>query len=146
MFQSKDRKAIEIIENALDLVGSESKNVILSYIQQKYDMDLNALAIYKDEFTNYLREVLGDSADLVISKINTALKNDHCSGNVDQNSPFCYICNRWYSADRMFQHLMHEHTKEEIAYHLSVVYVDDWHEDRDLQEENNATLHQLLHN
>ncbi len=144
MFQN-DRKAIEIIENALDLVGSESKNVILSYIQQKYGMDLNALAIYKDEFTNYLREVLGDSADLVISKINAALKNDRCS-SADQNSPFCYICNRWYSADRMFQHLMHEHTKEEIAYHLSVVYVDDWREDRDLKEESNETLQQLLHN
>ncbi len=41
---------------------------------------------------------------------------------------------------------MHEHTKEEIAYHLAVVYVDDWREDTDLREENNATLRQLLHN
>lgn len=145
MFQGEDKKAIEVIENALELVGSECKSVILSYIQQRYDMDLNALVQYKDEFTNYLREMLGDSADLVISRINTALK-DNCSGNVDRNSPFCYICNSWYSPDRMFQHLMHEHTKEEIAYHLAVVYVDDWREDTDLREENNATLRQLLHN
>ncbi len=85
MFQGEDKKAIEVIENALELVGSECKSVILSYIQQRYDMDLNALVQYKDEFTNYLREMLGDSADLVISRINTALK-DNCSGNVDRNA------------------------------------------------------------
>ena len=138
-------KMLEIIEKALGLVGGESKSVILNYVKDRYGMNPDLLATYKDEFANYLREVLGDSADIIAARINQAIE-EHTNSNNNPDNPLCYICNQYFLPEKMRQHLMHGHTKEEIAYHLAVVYVDDWHEEAELREGNNSTLQQLLHN
>jgi hypothetical protein len=136
---------LEIIERILELVGSQSKNVILNYIQERYGMDLNALLGYKEEFTNYLREVLGDSADIIAAKINRALE-EYFGSNSHLQNPLCYICSHYYPPEKMRLHLMHDHTKEEIAYYLAVIYVDDWREETELRDESDSMLRQLLHN
>jgi hypothetical protein len=46
----------------------------------------------------------------------------------------------------MCLHLMRDHSKEEVAHHLAVVYVDDWREESEMQEENNSTLQKMLRN
>jgi hypothetical protein len=134
---------LEVIEEALALVGKESRRVILNYIQEKYGMDLNSLVRYRGEFTNYLEEMLGDSAEIVAARINQVL-DGHKAKSI--KGPSCYICNRSYAPENMRQHLMRDHTREEIAHHLAVIYVDDWREEAELQAESNTILRQLLHN
>ncbi|AIF82472.1 hypothetical protein NTE_00390 [Candidatus Nitrososphaera evergladensis SR1] len=138
---------LDAIEKALAIVGTESRNVILNYIQDRYGMDLNTLVRYRGEFTNYLEEMLGDSAEIVASRINKVLDRHQAkSTTLDLKHPLCYICNRTYASESMRRHLMMDHTREEVAHHLAVIYVDDWREEAELQVENNSTLHQLLHN
>jgi hypothetical protein len=139
---ANDRKTLEVIEAALELAGGESKKVILDYVQKKYGMDLDALARYKGEFANYLGEILGDSADIIVARINLAL--EEYAGNL--KNPLCYICNRTFSPEKMCEHLAFDHTKDEIAYHLGVIYIDDWREEAELRDENDSKLRQLLHN
>lgn len=136
---------LEIIEKALARVGGESRKVILNYIQERYGMDLNSLVRYKGEFTNYLGEILGDSAEIIAARINQALE-EYAGSNLNRGNPLCYICNQPYAPDSMRQHLMLDHTREEVAHHLAVIYVDDWREEAELQAESNSTLHQLLRN
>ena len=50
------------------------------------------------------------------------------------------------ASEKMHQHLLHDHTKEEIAYHLAVIFVDDWREEAESRDENDSALRQLLHN
>jgi hypothetical protein len=138
---ANDRKTLKVIEVALELAGGESKKVILGYIQEKYGMDLDALARYRGEFANYLAEILGDSADIIVARINSAL--EEYAGNLN---PSCYICNRSFPPKKMCEHLAQDHTKGELAYHLGVVYVDDWREEAELRDENDSKLRQVLHN
>lgn len=135
----KDRKTLEAIKDALEL-AKESKQVILAYMQEKYGMDLNALARYKDEFTNYLGEILGDSAEIISTRIEKTLR-EYVAGN-----PVCYICELSFAPEEMHRHLVRDHTKQEVAYHLSVIYVDDWQEETERRDENDAALRQLLRN
>lgn len=142
MSSGDSSKTLEIIEKALGLVGDESKSVILNYVQEKYGMDPDSLVAYRDEFENYLREVLGDSAEIIAARINQTLKE--LSSNPE--NPACYICNRHFLPEKMRQHLMRDHTKEEVAHHLALVYVDDWREEAELRGENDSMLRQLLQN
>jgi hypothetical protein len=144
-----DLATLEIIDKALMLAGKESKKLILDYIQERYKMDLRSLVRYKDEFTNYLQEMLGDSAEIITTRINQALEEyTQAQANNDNKviGPLCYICNRSYIPEKMRQHLMHDHTREEVVNHLAVIYIDDWHEEAELQAENTSHLQQLLHN
>ncbi len=151
---NNNRRIMEIIEKALELAGAESKGVILNYIRQKYAMttdDAGALIKYRDEFANYLREVLGDSADIIVAKIERALKEEKeeelkKNRATGASMPVCYICNASLPPEKMRRHLATDHTKEDLAYHLAVVYVDDWREEAELQEESDSALQQLLHN
>lgn len=69
----KNAEIMEIIDHALDLAGKGSKQVIIDYLQRKYGMNTDFIFQYKDEFENYLRETLGNSADIIISKIDEKL-------------------------------------------------------------------------
>lgn len=139
-------KMLEIIEKALGLVGCESKSVILNYIQERYGMNPDLLVTYRAEFANYLREVLGDSADIIAARINQALEGYAKNSNNNPENPLCYICDQYFLPEKMRQHLMHDHTREEVAHYLAVVYVDDWREEAELREGNNSELQQLLRN
>jgi hypothetical protein len=67
---SEDEQSIQsIVEAGLEMAGKQSKEIILRYISYKYGLDSYSLAKYKDEFANYLREILGHSADLIIDRI-----------------------------------------------------------------------------
>jgi hypothetical protein len=66
-------QVLNIIESTLELAGKGSKQVILDYLNVRYGMNMKLIAQYKDEFENYLRETLGDSAEIIISKINSNL-------------------------------------------------------------------------
>jgi hypothetical protein len=71
---------------ALDLVGNESREVILSYIENRYGVERDSIAEHKDEFYNYLRETLDSSAEIIISKINQALEQNNCAQKGAQQS------------------------------------------------------------
>ena len=146
MSSDNNGATLEVIEEALALVGKESRRVILNYIQERYGMDLNSLVRYRGEFTNYLEEMLGDSAEIVAARINQVLDGHKAKSVPNLRGPSCYICNRSYPPENMRQHLMRDHTREEIAHHLAVIYVDDWREETELQAESNIILRQLLHN
>lgn len=79
---------LDVIESALELSGKGTKQIILDYINARYGMDRQLIVEYKDEFENYLRETLGDSAEIIISKIDENLykKTSYASNsNSDQN-------------------------------------------------------------
>jgi hypothetical protein len=154
-----DRKVMEIVEKALELAGTESKSVILNYMREKYAvMSPDALVRYRDEFANYLHEVLGDSADIIVAKIERAFEEQKIGGErrtssaaaaaaaEEEGMPVCYICNASVPPEKMRRHLARDHTKEDLAHHLSVIYVDDWREEAELREENSSQLQQLLRN
>jgi hypothetical protein len=73
---------LDIIKSALELTGKGSKQVILDYLNVRYGMDTKLIVEYKDEFENYLRETLGDSAEIIISKIDSTLYEftNNCNG------------------------------------------------------------------
>ena len=141
--ENNDCRTMKVIMESLELAGDKSKQVILSYMQEKYGMDLDALARYRDEFANYLGEILGDSADIIMARIDRVL--DEHDAALARN-PLCYVCNLSLASEKMHQHLLHDHTKEEIAYHLAVIFVDDWREEAESRDENDSALRQLLHN
>jgi hypothetical protein len=87
--------------------------------------------------------VLGDSAEIIAARITQALKEFSDSA---ADNPLCYICDRHFPPEKMCLHLMRDHSKEEVAHHLAVVYVDDWREESEMQEENNSTLQKMLRN
>jgi hypothetical protein len=66
---------LNVIGPALDLAGKGSKQVVLDYIQMRYGMKAELILQYREEFENYLRETLGDSAEIIISKINENLRS-----------------------------------------------------------------------
>lgn len=71
---------------ALDRVGTESRKVILSYIENRYGVERDSVAEHKDEFYNYLRETLDSSAEIIISKINQTLEhNNHAQKGAQQS-------------------------------------------------------------
>lgn len=60
----------KLIEQALQHgVGDESKDLIIKCIQQKYGMDFELVGQYKTEFENYLRELLNESAEIIIARM-----------------------------------------------------------------------------
>lgn len=71
---SKNTEVMEIIESALDLAGKGSKQVILDYMELRYGMNTDLIVQYREEFENYLRETLGSSAEIIISKIDEKLR------------------------------------------------------------------------
>lgn len=146
MASEGESAALKVIDEALSLTGKESRRIILSYIQDRYGMDLNSLLRYKEEFTNYLEEVLGDSADIITARINQALDDFAARSKPNLSKPVCYICNRTFSQEGMAQHLMRDHTREEVAHYLAAIYVDDWREEAELRFESNSNLHHLLRN
>ncbi|AIF82475.1 hypothetical protein NTE_00393 [Candidatus Nitrososphaera evergladensis SR1] len=86
---------LHVIESALELIGKGSKQVILDYLNVRYGMNTKLIVDYKDEFENYLRETIGDSAEIIISKIDATLYesrnnnnnryNDNCNNNTNGN-------------------------------------------------------------
>lgn len=69
----ENAEIMQVIESALDLAGKGSKQVILDYLKIRYGMNDADLVQYKAEFENYLRETLGSSAEIIISKIDERL-------------------------------------------------------------------------
>lgn len=66
---------INVIDSALDLAGKGSKQVVLDYLNVRYGMKMDLVLQFKEEFENYLRETLGHSAEIIISKINENLRS-----------------------------------------------------------------------
>ena len=64
---------LNVIDSSLDLIGKGSKQIILDYLNTRYGMNPDLIVQYREEFENYLRETIGDSADVIISKINEKL-------------------------------------------------------------------------
>jgi hypothetical protein len=56
-------------------VGNEAKKLIMQYIQQKYGMDFELVGQYQKEFENYLREVLHESAEIIIARIRSIIQD-----------------------------------------------------------------------
>ncbi len=56
-------------------VGPEAKKLIMQYIEQKYGMDFNLIEQYREEFENYLREVLHESAEIIIARIRSIIED-----------------------------------------------------------------------
>lgn len=74
MPQDRDNSQItRIIESSLELTGKGSKQVILDYLKVRYGMNIKLILEYRDEFKNYLRETLGDSAEMIISRVDAGL-------------------------------------------------------------------------
>ena len=64
------------IEQALQYdVGTEAKKLIMQYIQQKYGMEFELVGQYRKEFENYLREVLHESAEIIIVRIRSIIED-----------------------------------------------------------------------
>jgi hypothetical protein len=64
------------IEQALQYdVGTEAKKLIIQYIQQKYGMNFELVEQYQKEFENYLREILHESAEIVIARIRSIIED-----------------------------------------------------------------------
>jgi hypothetical protein len=77
---------LQVIESALELSGKGSKQIILDYLNVRYGMNRELIVQYKDEFENYLRETLGDSAEIIISKIDENLyKKSTTTNNNNHN-------------------------------------------------------------
>ena len=65
-----------IIEQALQFdLGPEAKKLVIQCIQQKYGMDFELVGQYKTEFENYLRELLHESAEVIIARIKSAIED-----------------------------------------------------------------------
>ncbi|AFU60228.1 hypothetical protein Ngar_c33130 [Candidatus Nitrososphaera gargensis Ga9.2] len=65
-----------IIEQALQFdLGPEAKKLVIQCIQQKYGMDFELVGQYKTEFENYLRELLHESAEVIIARIESAIED-----------------------------------------------------------------------
>lgn len=71
--KSVNLDSTKTIESALSGVGVEARELILKCIREKYGMNLTLIMQYQDEFANYLREIIGDSAESVIKKLDEVL-------------------------------------------------------------------------
>jgi len=76
------------IEQALQYdIGTEAKKLIMQYIQQKYGMDFELVVQYRKEFENYLREVLHESAEIIIARIRSIIQDSKrtCNNIINSN-------------------------------------------------------------
>lgn len=78
---TQDTEILDVIESALELSGKGTKQIILDYLNARYGMNRELIVQYKDEFENYLRETLGDSAEIIISKIEENLYKKSSTNN-----------------------------------------------------------------
>jgi hypothetical protein len=46
-----------------------------------------------------------------------------------RDGPFCHTCNCHMKPDYLLKHLLVDHTKEELALSLSLIYVEDWRDE-----------------
>lgn len=76
-----NQEVLQIIETALELAGKGSRQIILDYLNARYGMNMKLITEYKDEFENYLHETLGDSAEIIISRINENLRSSNNNNN-----------------------------------------------------------------
>jgi hypothetical protein len=56
-----------------------------------------------------------------------------------ERNPFCYICNLFFTPEYLPLHLKADHTKEELAAHLLMAYIDEWQEQDNAVEEAMGT-------
>lgn len=93
---NESKVALKVIEQALHYIGREAKDLILQYVQQKYGMDFQLVGEYRTEFENYLRETFQESAEIIITKINSIMENSKSmverssSASVDSTPSSCY--------------------------------------------------------
>jgi hypothetical protein len=60
-----------------------------------------------------------------------------------ERNPFCYICNLFFTPEYLPVHLKADHTKEELAAHLLMAYIDEWKEQQEAIEEATETSRRL---
>jgi hypothetical protein len=60
-----------------------------------------------------------------------------------ERNPFCYICNLFFTPEYLPVHLKTDHTKEELAAHLLMAYIDEWKEQQEAIEEATETSRRL---
>jgi hypothetical protein len=60
-----------------------------------------------------------------------------------ERNPFCYICNLFFTPEYLPLHLKADHTKEELAAHLLMAYIDEWQEQDNAVEEAMGTSRRL---
>jgi hypothetical protein len=60
-----------------------------------------------------------------------------------ERNPFCYICNLFFTPEYLPAHLKADHTKEELAAHLLLAYIDEWREHEEAIEEAIGTSRRL---
>lgn len=71
--ESEQARLISIVESGLELVGRQAKEIIINYLKYKYGLTVDSLYTHKQEFYNYLHEILGESAGIIISRIDQFL-------------------------------------------------------------------------
>lgn len=71
--ESEQARLISIVESGLELVGRQAKEIIINYLKYKYGLTIDSLYTHKQEFYNYLHEILGESAGIIISRIDQFL-------------------------------------------------------------------------
>jgi hypothetical protein len=72
------------IEFALSGLGKEARKIILDHIREKYGMNIELILQYREEFANYLREIIGDSAEIIIGRLDKAIPKAQCSSHTDR--------------------------------------------------------------
>lgn len=48
------------MNSGLELVGRQAKDIIINYLDYKYGLTVDSVLSHKQEFDNYLREILGE--------------------------------------------------------------------------------------
>lgn len=71
---SEQATIVSIIESGLDLVGRQAKDIIINYLNYKYGLTVDSLLKHKHEFDNYLQEILGESAGIILARIDKFLQ------------------------------------------------------------------------
>jgi hypothetical protein len=56
-----------------------------------------------------------------------------------ERNPFCYICNLFFTPEYLPVHLKADHSKEELAAHLLLAYIDEWREQEEAIEDTIGT-------
>lgn len=62
------------MNSGLELVGRQAKDIIINYLDYKYGLTVDSVLSHKQEFDNYLREILGESAGIVLTRIDRFLE------------------------------------------------------------------------
>jgi hypothetical protein len=86
---NKEMMTKTAIEEILKPFEEDSRKLILDCLKHKYGLDPALIVKYKDEFRNYLREVLGNEVvEVILSKINHQLTTISTAkgGEHDQSS------------------------------------------------------------